>query len=280
MTAPSPSNLPYEGRRTVRRTSAYRGVLEAQRVPEHEHPELQFVTSQGINAIEAAWQSESGRGGRTIVRADEIAIIPSGQPHTFAWRDAATVSCVYLDPSLLTEACDAEVMSALGDLRPCFGLVDALSRELIIALATEATAGFPAGRAFADTLEQALLFAVLRRSRPPRLPRSTPLLPAKRLAAVFDHIETHFSEDLGLDELAAVACMSRFHFARAFKAATGEPPHRYLTGRRIREAKRLLATDLPLAAIAAALGFADQSHFSARFRDWVGLSPSAFRKRL
>ncbi|MBY0467412.1 MAG: AraC family transcriptional regulator [Burkholderiaceae bacterium] len=279
MTVPSPDNLPYEGRLTVHRTSAYRGVLEAQRVPEHEHPELQFVTSQGIDAIEAAWQSESGRGGRTILRADEIAIIPSGQPHTFAWREAATVSCVYLDPHLLGEACDAEVVPALGALRPCFGLTDALSRELIIALAMEATAGFPSGRACVDTLEQALLFAVLRRSRPVRPPRPTPSLPAKRLAAVLDHIEAHFTEDLGLDELAAVACMSRFHFARAFKAATGEPPHRYLTGRRIREAKRLLATDLPLAVIAAALGFSDQSHFSARFRDWVGLSPGAFRKK-
>ena len=95
---------------------------------------------------------------------------------------------------------------------------------------------------------------------------------------VTDFIETHLGDDLTIEILANEACLSPFHFARAFKAATGTPPHRYLTDRRIGHAKFLIAEGrLPLAEIAGQCGFSSQSHFTRWFKRVVGTTPGAYR---
>ncbi|MBR0663027.1 helix-turn-helix transcriptional regulator [Roseomonas hellenica] len=83
-----------------------------------------------------------------------------------------------------------------------------------------------------------------------------------------------------LPDLADLAGLSLAEFARGFRAATGESPHAYLTRRRIEHAQALLLERpaLPLAEVAAALGFADQAHFSRRFRQVTGTTPGRFRR--
>ena len=91
-------------------------------------------------------------------------------------------------------------------------------------------------------------------------------------------MEAHLDEDITLDRLAGEACLSPYHFARAFKAATGAPPHRYLTDRRLERAKILIAANqLPLAAIAAACGFSSQAHFTKTFKAATGATPGVYR---
>jgi AraC family transcriptional regulator len=91
----------------------------------------------------------------------------------------------------------------------------------------------------------------------------------------------HLGDDIGLDDLAAIADLSAKHFARAFRQSTGMPPHRWLIERRIDHAKSLLGEDnLNLAEIALACGFADQSHFTAAFRKSVNTTPAIFRREL
>ena len=98
------------------------------------------------------------------------------------------------------------------------------------------------------------------------------------LRAVQDHVERHFDRPLSLADLAGVAALSPFHFARAFKAATGTPPHAYVVARRLDEARRLLRdTDWPVARVAMAVGYESPSHFSALFRREVGVTPGQFR---
>ena len=72
--------------------------------------------------------------------------------------------------------------------------------------------------------------------------------------------------------------LSTFHFARAFKSATGLPPYRYLLALRIARAKDLLAKSaLAISDVAAAVGYEDQSQLARLFRKDVGLTPSQFR---
>jgi AraC-like DNA-binding protein len=103
-------------------------------------------------------------------------------------------------------------------------------------------------------------------------------LTPRMLERVREYIETHIEDNVELDALAAAAGLSVFHFARAFKQSTGMTPHSYLLRRRVKRAQELLATtDLPVASIALATGFSDQSHLARHFRAQVGLPPSAFR---
>jgi AraC-like DNA-binding protein len=81
-------------------------------------------------------------------------------------------------------------------------------------------------------------------------------------------------------ELASACGMSVRHFARAFKATMGAPPHRWLLERRVERAKELLAGDNdPISDVALACGFADQSHLTRVFRAATGTSPGAWRRQ-
>ncbi|MBA3686304.1 MAG: helix-turn-helix transcriptional regulator [Planctomycetes bacterium] len=90
----------------------------------------------------------------------------------------------------------------------------------------------------------------------------------------------HLDEPIVLADLARVAGMSRFHFARAFHRATGVPPMRWLRARRVEAARALLlSTTLPLRAIAPQVGFADEFALSRAVRQVAGTGARALRRR-
>ena len=103
-------------------------------------------------------------------------------------------------------------------------------------------------------------------------------LPPRVLRRVREYVETHLDGNISLQDLADTAGLSVSHFARAFKQSEGVTPYGYLLQRRVQRSLDLLArTELPLAEIATASGFADQSHFCRRFRGLVGTTPSTYR---
>ena len=109
-------------------------------------------------------------------------------------------------------------------------------------------------------------------------PASVGGLTPRALQRIREYIDRHLEENVELETLADTAGLSKWHFARAFKQSVGMPPHFYLIQRRLERAQRLLAeTDLSLAQIALKSGFSDQSHFSRRFRMFLGVTPRSFR---
>jgi AraC family transcriptional regulator len=93
-----------------------------------------------------------------------------------------------------------------------------------------------------------------------------------------DYIEQHLDQALSLGELAQLAALSEYHFARMFRASFGLPPHRYVLQRRLLRARELLQHGhLALGEIALACGFASASHFSNRFREAFGAAPGLLR---
>lgn len=91
-------------------------------------------------------------------------------------------------------------------------------------------------------------------------------------------IYEQFGEPLTVAELARLVNYSRFHFSREFQRATGVTPGRFLAAVRMQEAKRLLLTSsLGVAEVAARVGYSSVGTFSAKFKNTVGLSPSAYR---
>ncbi|HEX2199929.1 MAG TPA: AraC family transcriptional regulator [Burkholderiales bacterium] len=106
--------------------------------------------------------------------------------------------------------------------------------------------------------------------------RETFALQKVQQAIVF--MDRHLSDRLTLPLIAGQLKISPCHFAHEFKRATGVAPHQYLIQRRIERARHLLASsDLPIADIALAVGFANQSHFSALFHRVAGMTPQVYR---
>jgi AraC family transcriptional regulator len=158
----------------------------------------------------------------------------------------------------------------LPPLRAAMGTVDA-----------ELTAGGAGGRLAAESLATVLAVQLLRQVLAPRRPARgrDGALPRGTLRTVVAYIEDHLDAGLTLEQLAAAAHRSPYHFARQFKAATGMPPHQYVIARRVARAQQLLHPDrdLSLAEIAARVGFPDQSHFAQHFKRLVGVTPRQFR---
>jgi len=105
-------------------------------------------------------------------------------------------------------------------------------------------------------------------------------LPRWRLNKVSEYVSAHMGEDITLDKMAAVANLSRRHFARCFTLEIGQTPYRWLLERRLDRAKDLLtSTDDTLSDISVACGFSSQSHLTTLLRKRTGLTPSAWRKK-
>lgn len=98
------------------------------------------------------------------------------------------------------------------------------------------------------------------------------------LTRVCEFIEAKLTAGLSLDEMAACAGLTPWHFSRQFKAATGMAPYQYALSRRMELAKRLLmTTDQSVQDIAWDIGFENHSHFRRQFRKHVGVLPGAMR---
>jgi AraC family transcriptional regulator len=96
---------------------------------------------------------------------------------------------------------------------------------------------------------------------------------------VLELIDRCLADDIRLEDLAAAAGVSRFHFVRLFRNTLGITPHQFVLAQRVAAARRLLVeTGLSLADIAAATGFSSQSHLSTTMRRQLGVTPGQWRR--
>jgi len=103
----------------------------------------------------------------------------------------------------------------------------------------------------------------------------------RRIRRAIELMHANLSRDLPLEEIAAAAYLSPFHFSRVFKKLTGATPHAYLATLRAARAEELLAqTDLSVTEVSARVGYTSPSHFTKAFRQSTGMTPRAFRTAL
>jgi AraC family transcriptional regulator len=173
--------------------------------------------------------------------------------------------------------------SVIASLRYESGFQDPLLAEIAYAIASELQIQSSAGRLLVETLASSLAARLVQNhvSSPAQVfPRITQEgLDRRRLSRVLDYIEANLEGDLTIDHLASIACLSRFHFARAFKAGIGQAPHQYVSAKRLERAKGLLMRgDQSLVDIALALNFSCQANFTRAFRQVTGQTPGQFRR--
>ena len=110
-------------------------------------------------------------------------------------------------------------------------------------------------------------------------PRHTPR-DERALQLAHDYLADQPDYNVGLDELAAAAGIGKFRLVRLFREQTGLPPHAFQIAHRIRRARRLLEAGHPIASVAAATGFADQSHLHRQFQRSLGITPLTYQRRI
>lgn len=100
-----------------------------------------------------------------------------------------------------------------------------------------------------------------------------------KLRRVLAHIDANLDRPITLRELAELAHLSPYHFARVFKHATGRSPYDHVCWRRITRSTALVArSELKIAEISASTGFASAAHFSSAFQRAAGIPPLQFRR--
>jgi AraC family transcriptional regulator len=221
---------------------------------------------------------EVWRGRRFVAwekRPGQFAVTPAGATVGFRWSQDHHFLVATLAPSLvagiLLEAAEGRSVGLVER----HGRDDPHARHLMLALRADVEGGHPSGRLYTDTLVRALVIRLLAgyaEDRPGELS-------SDKLRRVRDYVEAHLAENPSLDDLASVAGMSPYHFARTFAKTAGLPPHRYLLARRLERAKALLSgSSRPIVEIALDLGFGSQGHFHRAFRNYAGTTPGSYRR--
>jgi AraC family transcriptional regulator len=227
------------------------------------------------------------RSGQSELRAPAALLAAPGQALDARGTNVETLSLT-LAPALLL---DAAVRARLtrGDALIAFRSPLVADGARLARLARELDAELRAAEAGHEMVVESLVGQItvelLRRHanilRTDELELSRVGLVDRRVRRAVELMHARLDRELPLEELAAAAYLSPFHFARLFKKVTGTAPHAYLAALRIERAQTLLASpDASVTEIAARVGYASPSHFTKAFRQSTGLTPSAFRAAL
>jgi AraC family transcriptional regulator len=168
-------------------------------------------------------------------------------------------------------------------IRYASGVRDGIIEQIGRSILSEMTDETSAGRMFVETASLTLAARLLHTyggsgiSAP--FPLASPKLDHARLRRVLDYISTHLADDITVSDLAGVAALSTFHFARMFTLTVGVSPHRYVSRMRLERAMAEIAEGkLPLAKIAFDARFSSQASFTRAFRRATAMTPGEYRR--
>jgi AraC family transcriptional regulator len=217
-----------------------------------------------------------------------VNVLPPGIESCWRWRNTGdfTDSTHYQVSKTLV----AKVAEEAFDLDPArvhfpvryydrssLGVIDTLT-----ALRRELLTGGPGGRLCAESLANVLVIQLIRQMSSRQglndvIHGVSGRLARPALREIEEYIHAHLHQNIALADLAQVAHLSEFHFARLFKQTTGLPPHQFVIHQRIDRAKQLIAEGkLSFGQIAFEVGFSDQSQLNRHFKRIVGVTPKRF----
>ena len=183
----------------------------------------------------------------------------------------------------LSEVRGGEAVSA-HQIRYLSDVPDALIREIAFTIVDQLRHPSSAGRVLVESLGISLAARLVHTCATATSGQNQALrvghaLDDARLRRVIDFIEQNIEQDLTINDLAAVACLSPFHFIRLFKNRTGVPPNRYLSNRRRERAiEMLISGNLAIAEIATRCCFSSRASFMRAFTRATGVAPARFRR--
>lgn len=255
--------------------ASFQSVANA--APRDHHVIFYCVAGVGQFVQRRAGKTHEGR-----IAAGMSMLMPAG--HDSSW-EGQVPACARLrvPPELVDRAAEeTTIRGRTPELLNSFGTQDSAielyGRVLLSELAKPA---HPAQALITESVSCALAAHLLRgySGSGDDLAAKLPSLSERTIADIAAYVESNFEESIGLANLADIAGVSRFHFTRLFKRATGQTPMAYVEGLRIAHAQDLIRQGaLPLAHVALMAGFADQSHFTRRFHRHTGQTPAVYAR--
>lgn len=251
----------------------------------HEH--MQGMDSHVIvgsygRPVDISWRVERKRF-HSRTRRDGFTLIPESVDGRWDFGGGVTVSHVYLPKERLQACADLIAQGKPVELLVRVAFEDPTTARILEILSREAVQSEGSFRLFLEQAIDLLCLQLIRAhsafgaSAPP-FAKGLARWQVKRVTA---YMRENLDRSVGLAELAALVDLSRFHFCRALRLATGHTPHQWLMRARMERARRLLADpSLSVTDIALSVGYETPSAFTASFRRIVGMTPSQFRRSL
>lgn len=240
--------------------------------PRHTHETF------AIGVIERGVQATYYNGSTHIATSGDICLVNPGEVHTgFSPHESGWTYRVFYPDATFLQKVAREISEHTGQLPhfPSPVIKDPhLSSRILSFLKT-------IGDSDVSLEKESLLLSVLAQmiQRHANKREDPPLVRKKKGPAVkraLEYLDANFTENVALSELSNIANVSQFHLLRLFRATVGLPPHAYLIQKRIDYARGLLSQCLPISEVALEAGFADQSHFTRRFKKIVGVTPGRY----
>ncbi|MCK2220864.1 AraC family transcriptional regulator [Actinomadura sp. ATCC 31491] len=255
-------------------------------VPETDLLKARYVTHRfsrhvhdgyAIGLIVRGVEEFDYRGTTHRAAAGELVLVNPDASHTGQAGTPDGWSYRMLYPSIEAVSAIAEELGALRGT-PYFPRQVARDDAVAALLARAHQAAERGDALAASTLSRTMFARLLARHAVPGPPRTPPGAGGRAVREAVALLHERLADPPALEELAAAVGARPFGLLRAFKEATGLPPHAYLTSLRVRTARRLLEDGVRPALVAAEVGFTDQAHLTRHFRRIVGVPPAAYQR--
>lgn len=259
--------------------------MSCMNLPAFELPEFCTPSLHCINIFTTSNKAERTLDG--VSKADshqigDIIIIPVNVSVGVRWMSQGNMISVGLDPALFTSAIEDASNFKQTQLLPHFATPDPLVYQLGLSLKAMLEQNPTGSRLYAETAAAMLSVHLLQHYGQQKLEFKdyTDGLPRSTLDQVINYIDTNLNRELGLAELATIACLSPHYFTRLFKQSTGYTPHQFVIHCRVKRAKILLLDGKDsIADIAQQVGFASQAHLSLHIKRSLGVTPKMLLKQ-
>ena len=224
-----------------------------------------------------------GRWTRTSCAAGLFSLMTESADSHWHWTEDIVVSHVYLTNDLLCRLASEMEGRPVDEVRlhDVLSGADPIVTQMTHLLRQEATTASVGCSLYAEALSTQLgihllrHYAAFRFKQAPRDERLHPLQ-ARRLQ---EYVDAHLCEPISLEQLARVAGVGVCALGRLLRSSWGTTAHRYVIDRRVERARQLLHHgNLPLKAVAAATGFADQAHMTRTLKARLGRTPGELRR--
>jgi AraC family transcriptional regulator len=245
--------------------------------PPYDNPELisdAHVFAMKVDAAPSRTEfRKDGSWKEYVLRSGQMGVYPCGYIDKMRSADEREGLFAMLDHAAVAQTCAGFEIPSEFEYDTVVPVEDELVAACLRALLAEAKKDYESGELYGDAIAASLSAHLLfRYATRKALQEPRGGLAKKTLAMVCEYIDEHASERIRLNDLAALAHLSPYHFSRLFKQSTGLSPYQYLMRARVKLARRLINKgDMTLKEVSRVTGFYDSSHFARVFKRVTGV---------